>query len=85
MASAAGAQAAAVESVSQSREGGVGVSCRVKVHQARDHNLVVEMRDSGELHELLCALVAADDAQDIAGAAPEIPTDFEGFANCPDF
>lgn len=77
--------AAAVESVSQSREGGVGVSCRVKVHQARDHNLVVEMRDSGELHELLCALVAADDAQDIAGAAPEIPSDFEGFANCPDF
>lgn len=62
---------------------GFGVTCAVKVHEARDHNLVVEMRDSGELHDLLRSLVAEEE-----GAAPdaaEIPSDFEGFANCPDF
>ena len=54
------------------------------MHVARDHNLVVEMRDSGELHELLRSLVAEEDGA-AAHDAAEIPSDFEGFANCPDF
>ena len=60
-----------------------GVACSVTVHAARDHNLVVDMRDSGELHELLCSLVAEEGAE--AGGEAEIPSDFEGFTNCPDF
>jgi len=37
-----------------------GLSCCVKVHPGRDHNLVVDMRDTGELHKMLCCLAAED-------------------------
>ncbi|KAL3908612.1 MAG: hypothetical protein SGPRY_009729, partial [Prymnesium sp.] len=60
-----------------------GPRCDVIVHPGRDHNMVVDMRDSGELHTLLCSL------QDTAGrkSRPEVslPEGFVGFHDCPDF
>ena len=63
------------------------VRCSVKVHDGRDHNLVVEMRDSGELHDWLCQLVAAEGAEGGAAAGVEeaLPAKFVGFEDCPDF
>lgn len=59
------------------------LSCTLEVHEGRDHNLVVEMRDSGELHDLLVRLVAADPAR--GGATESLPSQFVGFHDCPDF
>ena len=76
---------AAIADASSARAG--GVSCRVVVHEGRDHNLVVDMRDAGELHDLL-RRVAAAPASTGGGdptAQPGIPADFDGFKDCPDF
>ena len=65
------------------------LACDVTVHAARDHNLVVDMRDTGELHELLCRFVAeGEGAGDARGSAPAqiaMPEAFGGFQDCPDF
>lgn len=61
-----------------------GLSCTVKVHEGRDHNLVVEMRDSGELHELLCRLVTNPETADTTRHSL-LPQEFVGFEDCPDF
>ena len=71
----------AIASSAPPRSGG-GVprlACAVTVHAARDHNLVVDMRDTGELHDLLCRLVREDEPSGV------MPADFVGFQDCPDF
>ena len=62
-----------------------GLRCFLKVHDGRDHNLVVDMRDSGELHQLLCRVVASEGTQNGAQEKSSIPSDFVGFEDCPDF
>ena len=37
----------------RAHRGESGVACELTVHAGRDHNLVKEMRDAGELHALL--------------------------------
>ena len=61
------------------------VSCVLNVHEGRDHNLVKEMRDAGELHELLqrIAGVGAAAAQG-DGATSTIVDGFVGFRDCGD-
>ena len=68
--------------------GGGGVACALTVHDGRDHNLVKEMRDDGELHELLrrvaglasAPAAASEDAKE-SGAIAE---GFVGFRDCGD-
>ena len=70
---AVASRAAAVLSMS----GGVhGLTCTVEEHADCDHNLVVDMRDSGKLHELLCSFVGADEA---GRTEAEVPKEFVGF------
>ena len=63
------------------RESGGGLACSLTVHPGRDHNLVKEMRDLGELQALL---------QRVAGLAggfsdnEGITDDFVGFRDCGD-
>ena len=68
--------------------GGGGVACALTVHDGRDHNLVKEMRDEGELHELLrrvaglaSAPAAASEEEEESGAIAE---GFVGFRDCGD-
>ena len=71
--------------------GGVAsrLTCRVVVHPGADHNLVVGLRDRGELHRLLEALVAGEEdgaKSKLDMARPDrIPEHFDGFQDCPDF
>jgi hypothetical protein len=77
--------------VAASHAAGGGVSCRLTVHEGRDHNLVKEMRDEGELHALLRRVAGVETAE--AGAAREagaraaavgIDANFVGFHDCGD-
>ena len=62
------------------------LSCSVHVHKGRGHNLVVDMRNSGELHELLQALIAPPGGRTVRRAQKSgIPQTFIGFKDCPDF
>jgi hypothetical protein len=65
--------------------GGGGVTCTVELHADRDHNLVTDMRDTGELHELLCRLVRGEEIGAGRGVEPAMAADFDGFPDCPDF
>ena len=68
------------------------VSCELTVHPARDHNLVKEMRDEGELHALLQRVAGIDalvTTQMEAGTAPAesatiLADGFVGFHDCGD-
>ncbi|KAL1525112.1 hypothetical protein AB1Y20_019984 [Prymnesium parvum] len=62
-----------------------GVTCSVVVHDERDHNLVVDMRDSGELHDLLCRVASSRHGTSDAKDADSLPDKFLGFHDCPDF
>jgi hypothetical protein len=64
------------------------VSCDVHIRPGGDHNLVVGMRDSGELQARLEALIQVDGTRDASAGAwrpSVIREDFVGFENCPDF
>ncbi len=65
-------------------EPGVEVSCTLTVHEERDHNLVKEMRDAGELHELLQRVAGVGairhcDAMGHNAARSVMRDDFVGF------
>ena len=71
------------------RAGGSGeedIRCEMTRHAGRDHNLVTDMRDTGELHELLCRVLAPPSTAASEGDSGEgIPHEFVGFAECSDF
>ena len=58
------------------------MTCELTVHEGRDHNLVTDMRDAGELDALLRRIAAGDDDE---GGGAAIPEEFRGFEDCPDF
>lgn len=60
------------------------LTCSVSVHEERDHNLVIEMRDTGELHELLCRVVQSEPVASQSDLMP-MPERFVGFKDCDDF
>ena len=57
--------------------------CTITLHEGRDHNLVTDMRDAGELDALLHRIATEGDGDGDGGAA--IPEGFTGFDDCPDF
>ena len=57
-----------------------GLSCTLTVHEGRDHNLVKEMRDEGELHSLLRRVAGLTRESE----GDEISEEFVGFQDCGD-
>jgi len=70
--------------------GGEGeLSCALTLHDGRDHNLVKEMRDAGELHDLLRRVAGLELDAPPTAAEPQpsagIAAGFVGFEDCGDF
>ena len=62
--------AVATRASKEDNSGGGGLSCRLHLHAGRDHNVATEMRDSGELHELLRRLCGG--GSDVPVAPPPL-------------
>ena len=77
-------EAHSLEAAVREREAG-GLTCTCHVHPEYDHSLAGSMRDSGALHDLLCRLVGARDAEASSAPVERLPEGFVGFADVEDF